>query len=129
MHYFRIAVATRINHVNVALSDDQVKSRAGRRGIEPVEKQPGVYAVTEPMDFKAGEIIGLDGAPPKHLLRYLESDEAGVLLTFDPKEKANDKDKKPVGTFEIPKKKVPPVNAPPEAGPEKATKPEKPAKK
>lgn len=67
----------------VALSDEQARRRARR--VKPVEGKKGVYQLDEPLDFKAGEIIGLD-VVPKGMYRSLFGGQDGQHPTpVDPK--------------------------------------------
>ncbi len=47
----------------IGLSDEQAAPRADR--LKAIEK--GVYEIIAPVQFKAGEVIGLEDAPGKHM--------------------------------------------------------------
>lgn len=80
----------------VGMSEAQAKRRLSR--MRPVEGRKYVYELPQALDFKAGEIVGLDELP-KALLRVVEgSAQGGDPIEFDPKTGEPKPPKKPAAS-------------------------------
>jgi hypothetical protein len=84
MQYFKTDRVLRLSG-RLGLSDAQAKLRAGR--LTPAKDDndkivKGVYDVPEPVDFKAGELVGFDdGTLPKGLYRAMAGGADGDAPT------------------------------------------------
>lgn len=82
MKFFKLSQVTQLDGI-VGMSEKQAKRRLPR--MRPVKGRKDVYELPQPLDFKAGEIVGLD-VLPKALLRVIEgSAQGGDPIEFDPK--------------------------------------------
>lgn len=54
---------------------DSEQSKVRRHVLEPVDEESGVWRSTAPLEFKAGECIGLSEAPPKNMAEIVVTPE------------------------------------------------------
>jgi len=72
MNYFRANQTVEIGEGTIALTDAQ----AGPRRRKLMKVKDGVYQVRELVQFKAGEVVGIVGDVPKHLVHKVDPVDA-----------------------------------------------------
>jgi len=72
--YIIIAIAASFSSGILELTPDQASSRA--HALTPLGD--GLYEVTQPVQFKNGEVVGFDGDTNKALLQLVEPIEANL---------------------------------------------------